>query len=126
MFLRSTSRKKDGKSLLQRGGKPARGRHKTVQRTVLYLGEINDSEQASWRKHLEVFDEARQESRNLSLFPEDREIPADAVDGLQVRLSAMELRRHGPSATVGWPVNCGGNWGSPSFGRSGFLPGAKT
>ena len=72
------------------------GGNKTVQRTVLYLGEINDSEQASWRKHLEVFDEAKQESRNLSLFPEDREIPADAVDGLQVRLSAMELRRPRP------------------------------
>ena len=28
------------------------GGNKTVQRTVLYLGEINDSEQASWRKHL--------------------------------------------------------------------------
>ena len=43
-----------------------------------------------------MFDEAKQESRNLSLFPEDREIPADAVDGLQVRLSAMELRRPRP------------------------------
>ena len=98
MFLRSTSRKKDGKDHRYFSVVENRrvGGNKTVQRTVLYLGEINDSEQASWRKHLEVFDEAKQESRNLSLFPEDREIPADAVDGLQVRLSAMELRRPRP------------------------------
>jgi hypothetical protein len=31
---------------------------KTAQRTVLYLGEINDRQQAAWRKTLEVFDEA--------------------------------------------------------------------
>jgi hypothetical protein len=29
----------------------------------------------------------------MSLFPDDREIPADAVDSLQIRLSGMELRR---------------------------------
>jgi hypothetical protein len=29
----------------------------------------------------------------LSLFPDDREIPADAVDSLQVKLSGVELRR---------------------------------
>jgi transposase len=29
----------------------------------------------------------------MSLFPDDREIPADAVDSLQVRLSGLELRR---------------------------------
>jgi site-specific recombinase XerD len=30
---------------------------KVVQRTVLYLGEINDHQQAAWRKTLSVFDE---------------------------------------------------------------------
>jgi len=30
-----------------------------VQRRVLYLGEINHSQQAAWRKTLEVFDEAQ-------------------------------------------------------------------
>jgi hypothetical protein len=28
----------------------------------------------------------------LSLFPDDREIPADAIDSLQVKLSGLELR----------------------------------
>jgi hypothetical protein len=28
-----------------------------VQRHVLYLGEINDTQQLAWRKSIEVFDE---------------------------------------------------------------------
>ncbi len=59
MFLRSTNRKKDGKdhrylSIVE--NRRLRGR-KSVQRTVPYLGEINDQQQAAWRKTLEVFDE---------------------------------------------------------------------
>ena len=98
MFLRSTNRKKDGKdhryfSVVENQRVAA---NKTVQRTVLYLGEINDAQQAAWRKTMEVFDEDQQDYRNLSLFPEDRPIPADAVDSLQVRLSGLELRRPRP------------------------------
>jgi transposase len=95
MFLRRTNRRKDGKD--HRYFSVVENRRlssgKTAQRTVLYLGEVNDSQQAAWRKTLEVFDEQQQRSRNLSLFPEDREIPEDAVDSLQVRLSGLELRR---------------------------------
>ena len=98
MFLRSTNRKKDGKEhryFSVEENQRVSGR-KTVQRTVLYLGEINDSQQAAWSKTLEVFDEDKQESRNLSLFPDDRAIPAAVVDSLQVRLSGLELRRPRP------------------------------
>lgn len=95
MFLRSTNRKKDGKD--HRYFSVVENRRlssgKTAQRTVLYLGEVNDKQESSWRKTLEVFDEGRQSSGNLSLFPEDREIPVDAVDALQVKLSGLELRR---------------------------------
>ena len=95
MFLRGTNRKKDGKD--HRYFSVVENRRlssgKTAQRTVLYLGEVNDKQESSWRKTLEVFDEDRQSSGNLSLFPEDREIPADAVDALQVKLSGLELRR---------------------------------
>jgi transposase len=95
MFLRSTNRKKDGKdhryfSIVENRRVPD-GR--TVQRTVLYLGEINDQQQAAWRKTLEVFDEAEQRYTAMSLFPDDREVPADALDSVQVRLSGLELRR---------------------------------
>jgi transposase len=64
-----------------------------VQRTVLYLGEINDQQQAAWRKTLEVFDEDAQDYRTLSLFPDDREVPPDVLDSIQVKLSGLELRR---------------------------------
>ena len=95
MFLRSSHRQKDGKdhryfSIVENRRV---GSEQTVQRTVLYLGEINDQQQAAWRKSLEVFDESQQRYTTLSLFPEDRPIPADAVDGLQVKLSGLELRR---------------------------------
>jgi transposase len=95
MFLRSNNRKKDGKdhryfSIVENHRLAS---DKTVQRTVLYLGEINDQQQAAWRKTLSVFDEEQQEYANLSLFPDDREVPADAVDSLQVKVSGLELRR---------------------------------
>jgi len=95
MFLRSNNRKKDGKdhryfSIVENHRLAS---DKTVQRTVLYLGEINDQQQTAWRKTLSVFDEEQQEYANLSLFPDDREIPADAVDSLQVKVSGLELRR---------------------------------
>ncbi len=95
MFLRSTRRKKDGKDhryfSIVESHRLSSG--KKAQRTVLYLGEVNDQQAAAWRKSLEVFDEDRQSALTLSLFPEDREIPQDAVDGLQVKLSGLELRR---------------------------------
>jgi len=57
MFLRSTNRRKDGKDhryfSVVENRRVSSG--KTVQRTVLYLGEINDRQQAAWRKTLEIF-----------------------------------------------------------------------
>src|SRR5437667_1476874 len=95
MFQRSTNRKKDGKE--HRYFSVVENRRlssgKMTQRTVLYLGEINDTQQRSWLKTLDVFDEQEQRSRELSLFPDDREIPEEAVDSLQVKLSGLELRR---------------------------------
>jgi transposase len=95
MFLRSTNRKKDGKdhryfSVVENRRVSA---GKTVQRMVVYLGEINDTQQAAWLKTLDVFDEQEQRNRTLRLFPDDREIPESAVDSLQVKLSGLELRR---------------------------------
>jgi transposase len=98
MFLRSTNRKKDGKShryySVVENQRVAGG--KSTQRTVLYLGEINDSQQSAWRKTLEVFDEEKQQTRHLSLFPDDREVPSDTLDSLQVNLAGLELRRPRP------------------------------
>jgi transposase len=95
MFLRAKVRKKDGKQHRYFSVVENRrvGKNKTAQRTVLYLGEINDGQEASWRKTLQVFDESQQQHTTLSLFPEDREIPAEASNSIQVKLSEMELRR---------------------------------
>ena len=98
MYLRSNRRIKDGKehryytvveSRRLRTGQVA-------QRQVLYLGEINDSQQVAWRKTLEVFDEQRQRFTELSLFPEDRAVPGDALDSVQVKLHEMRLERARP------------------------------
>jgi hypothetical protein len=120
MFLRSTKRRKDGKdhryfSIVENRRLPG---GKTVQRTVLYLGEINDQQQAAWRKTLDVFDETEQRFTSLSLFPHDRELPADAVDSVQVRLSGLELKRPRISETAGWHANSGSNWVWTSSGNS--------
>jgi Transposase DDE domain len=95
MFLRAIRRNKDGKEHRYFSVVESRRVHGdlVVQRQVLYLGEINDSQQAAWRKTLEVFDEAEQRYTTLSLFPDDREVPAEAIDSIQVKLSEMELRR---------------------------------
>ena len=95
MFLRGIRRSKDGKEhryfSVVENRRVSDGR--VVQRQLLYLGEINDTQQAAWRKTLEVFDEAERRYSTRSLFPDDREVPAEAIDSLQVKLSEMELRR---------------------------------
>jgi len=95
MFLRSTNRRKDGKDhryfSIVENHRLAGG--KTVQRTVLYLGEINDQQQAAWRRTLDVFIEDEERYATMSLFPDDRELPADALDSVPVKLSGLELRR---------------------------------
>jgi transposase len=95
MFLRYNTRKKDGKehrywSVVE--NRRLRAGH-TMQRTVLYLGEINDTQQAAWRKSLEVVNEINQLTQQIYLFPEDRDIPPDVLNGLQVRLSELTLQR---------------------------------
>jgi hypothetical protein len=103
VHLKIHRRKKDGKEHRYFSIIESRRvlRSKVVHRTVLYLGEINDSQQCAWRKTLEVFDEDRRGFASLSLFPEDRELPADAVDGVQVKLSEMRVER---------PRTFGGCW----------------
>src|SRR5215472_7822995 len=61
MFLKCHSRVKDGKehrywNIVENH---RCGRGKFVQRQVLYLGEINDTQRESWCRTIEVFDENR-------------------------------------------------------------------
>jgi hypothetical protein len=95
MYLRGNKRMKDGKEHCYYTIVESRqvGSGRVVQKQVLYLGEINDSQQTAWRKTLEVFDEQQQRLRPLSLFAEDSPVPAEAPDSVQVKLSEMKLQR---------------------------------
>jgi transposase len=64
-----------------------------VQRQVLYLGEINDSQRQAWIKQIEIFDSGAQVLTTVALFPEDRLIPAEVARGIQIRLNQFEVQR---------------------------------
>ena len=96
MYLRCNRRLKDGKEHrywnIVESKRCAGG--KVVQRQVLYLGEINDSQQQAWCRVIEAFDEQSQQRTQLALFPAGKELPAHAEGyGVAVRLEAMELCR---------------------------------
>jgi transposase len=97
MFLRATIRKKDGKlhhyfSVVE--NKRVRG-GRVVQRHVLYLGEINSSQELAWRKSIEVLDATHKAPRTLALFAEDR-YEAVVGDESVVRLKLSRLRLERP------------------------------
>ena len=93
MFLRHTKRKKDGKE--HRYWSIAENRRigggRVVQRPLLYLGEINDSQELAWRKSIAIVEEGALQPRMLSLFPEDR-CEGLLPDASIVRLRLNELR----------------------------------
>ena len=94
MFLRHKIRRKDGKEHRTWSVVENRRVHngRVVQRQVLYLGEINDSQRASWSRAIEALDEGGR-STQIALFPEDRVAPALDCDVVSIRLSEMRLRR---------------------------------
>jgi hypothetical protein len=97
MFLRATTRKKDGKehryfSVVEN---KRVGGGRVLQRHVLYLGEINSSQELAWRRSIEVLDEATQVRRTLALFAEDR-CEAVVPDASIVRLKLAQLRLERP------------------------------
>jgi hypothetical protein len=96
MYLRCHRRLKDGKEhrywSIEEKHRCADGR--AVDRHVLYLGEINDSQQESWLRCIEAIEEGSQRQLRLALFPADQAIPAHAADiGIQVRLAEFALQR---------------------------------
>ena len=96
MFLRASTRKKDGKE--HRYWSVVENRRvagdRVVQRHVLYLGEINSSQELAWRKSIEVLDDEAGQRRTLALFPEERCEGLLADESIvRLRLSALTLRR---------------------------------
>lgn len=96
MYLHPTYRRKDGKrhryfTVVESIRLP--GAKHPVQRPLLYLGELNDSQQAAWAKALLVCDTVTQQTQPLRLFPADRTPPPDPIPAVQVRWQDYALRR---------------------------------
>jgi len=90
MFLRVSNRRKNGKDhryyRVVENRRVRGGKH--VQKTLLYLGKINDTQKASWTKTID-----ERGHRQVALFPEDREIPDGVELGVQIRLKELQLHR---------------------------------
>jgi hypothetical protein len=95
LFLKCHERFKNGKQhrywSLAENQRCAGGR--IVQRQVLYLGEINDTQRLAWIKQIEIFDRQGQVYTTAALFPEDRLVPAEVARAIQIRLSEFEVQR---------------------------------
>ena len=60
---------------------------------VLYLGELNDNQRAGWVRTIEAFSGEKSKSKQLALFPDDREeLPAMDCETIRVQLDKIELR----------------------------------
>jgi transposase len=93
MFLRANRRNKDGKahtywSLVETVRTPDGPR----QKTLCYLGELNDSAQTRWLRTVEVFNE-QGDARQLKLFPSHIETPDDDPQVARVLLNKVRLER---------------------------------
>ncbi len=103
MFLRAKTRRKDGKthrywSIVE--NRRVRG-NRMVQRHVLYLGEINDGQQAAWQRTIEVFTDGQSRPKQLALFAADDAVPVCEHEVVQIRLGDLQLHR---------PRQWGGCW----------------
>jgi hypothetical protein len=112
MFLRCSTRKKNGKEhrywSIVENKRVSGGR--VVQRQVLYLGEINGRQQDAWQKTIEIFEDGQPHPKTVALLPEPEWIAAEpekpktgepktseqkkiGEEIVRIRLSHMELRR---------------------------------
>ncbi len=93
MFLRSKTRKKDGKihrywSIVENRRV---GGDRVVQRELLYLGEINDTQRGQWLRVIDTL-EADGKMSQLALFAETAPVPAELdFPAVHVRLDQLEL-----------------------------------
>ena len=93
MFLRATKRKKDGKEhrywSVVENFRSASG--SVYQKTLLYLGELNDSQHAAWTKALAVFNADSGQTETRRLFPSDRTPPPSDTPALALHLDQYQL-----------------------------------
>ena len=94
MFLRSNKRRKNGKEHrywnIVETRRTIGGR--IVQKQVLYLGEITDNQQESWRKAIEVFDERDNNPKQMYLFPDDQARRRSDIESIQIRINEITIK----------------------------------
>ena len=93
MFLRPHQRSKDGKdhtywSLVE----TVRTANGPRQKTVCYLGELNNSAEGRWHRTVEVFNQ-QGEARQLKLFPSQVALSEDDPQVARVLLNKVRLER---------------------------------
>jgi transposase len=98
MFLRSTTRKKDGKehryySVVE--NVRVSGRSNPYQKTLLYLGELSTIQQAQWTQAVNVFEQPSAPAPSLNLFPGESVVPPTAAmpPSVSLRLDSYRLLR---------------------------------
>ena len=94
MFVRAKRRFKDGKehrywSVVEN----CRNRDgRVVQRQVLYLGEINDSQRVAWSRSIDVL-QGDSAPAPMALFADDREVPELDCEVVRIRVQDLSLHR---------------------------------
>jgi len=95
MFLHMTRRIKNGKEhrywSIVENHRVAGGR--VVQRHVLFLGEINDSEREAWWRSIDILENGKQTPRTVSLSLRDRRVQSTEHEVIDVRINQMRLER---------------------------------
>ena len=95
MYLKTHKRKKNGKvneyySIVEKR-RVANGFY--VQKTVLYLGEISDSQKKSWNKSVKVLNEQNKPIHKTLFALHDDDDIYENIDAIPLRLSGMKLEK---------------------------------
>ena len=125
--LKDTTRFKDGKehhywSVVE--NRRVAGGRKVVQRHVLYLGEINASQQAAWQKTIEIFEADRHSLKPWRCSPRTG-MPWPTCEDRAVMLSELELRRPRQWGACWLACGCSSSWGWTISGRAPAGPAAR-
>lgn len=95
MYLKTHKRKKNGKvnayySIVEKR-KVAHGDY--VQKTVLYLGEISDSQKRSWNNSIKVINEQNEPVHKTLFALHDEDDLCENSDAIPLKLSGMKLHK---------------------------------
>ena len=97
---------------------------RVVQRHLLHLGELNDSQRAGWVRTIETLTNGPEPSRQLALFPDDRDtLPELTAKWCASAWTACDCAGRDNSAPAGWRCIACSGW--TSSGHRGCRPAAR-